>query len=128
MSTIIRQGDVKLVKVDSLPENVKPIEGTVLQESETTGHHHHFKPTAKIKIFETEMKESEDYLTITPDVGKFITVYEESDLFHGKGFVDNPATDGSGDHKALRITPGNYKVIIKREYDYSTKSHRRVVD
>jgi hypothetical protein len=124
---IIRQGDVKLIRVNELPKDAVKLKGKVLQESETSGHHHHFKPDAGVVLYQTKSEPNSD-LTITPDFGKFIVVEYESDLFHGKGFIDNPATDGSGDHKALRINPGTYKVVIKREYDYASKSHKQVVD
>lgn len=123
---MIRQGDVLLVPAE-LPEEAIKLETKVLQESETSGHHHHFMDDAAVGVYQTREEPSED-LTITPDWGKYIVVKEPAELFHGKGFLRDPNQNGTGDHKALTINPGTYKVIITREYDWSTKSHKKVVD
>jgi hypothetical protein len=123
----IAQGDVTLIPVDALPADAVKLDTKVLQESETTGHHHHFTQDAPVTVFQTKAEPSPD-LTITPDFGKYVTVELETELFHGKGFARDPNIDGTGDHKALTVPPGTYKVVIKREFDYSTMSHKRVVD
>jgi hypothetical protein len=124
----IRQGDVRLVPVDSLPASAKEVKGKVLQESETTGHHHHFRPDAPVRIYQTKEQPDPAARTITPDLGKFIVVDDVTLLYHGKGFDPQPALRGLGDHHALTINPGIYRIDIKREYDYSRKMARKVVD
>lgn len=130
------QGDVILKKVSKLPSNMETFntKTKVLQESEVTGHHHHFKPTALVDLYiPTEVERSTDNLdklftTITPDLGKYIVVKEDALLFHGKGFDVAPAENGTGDHKALSIPAGIYKIDIAREYDYEYMEESRVVD
>ena len=121
------QGDVIIKKIDKLPEGLTFCDTKVLQESEVTGHHHHFHPEADVEVWQMESEPTEQ-LTITPDFGKFIVVREPTKLYHGKGFKEDPAKDRSGDHKALSIEPGVYKIDITREYDYNLNETTRVVD
>lgn len=123
----IRQGDVVFTKVSELPEGAKSIKGKILQESEVTGHHHHFKPTADVGLF--QVGETPQGNTITPDFQKYVVVnsiYEM--LYHGKGFDPAPAIARTGDHEALKIDQGIYKINIVREYDYESNEVRNVVD
>lgn len=124
---MIRQGDVLVIKVKELPEGATKLDTKVLQDSETMGKFHRFHPEADVEVYQTRQEPSEE-LTITPDFGKFVVVNSPSLLYHGKGFHEQPSTKHDVDHKALLIEPGVYKINIKREYDYTTKSHKRVVD
>lgn len=121
------QGDVIIRKVEALPEGLKKLEGKVLQESEVTGHHHHFAPDAEVEVYQRDEKAGEQ-LTITPNMGKYIVVEGTSLLYHGKEFELDPNKTGNGDHKALTIEPGIYEIDIVREYDYDAMETRRVVD
>jgi hypothetical protein len=126
-----QQGDVLLKRVDTLPAGLEQVVSKykVLQQSETTGHHHHFLPTARVDVFQSPTIVTEaGTTTITTNRGKYIVVYEETALYHGKGFVPDPARDGSGDHKSLLLPPGMYQVDIVREYDYDRMEVTRVVD
>jgi len=122
-----QQGDVLLKKVSALPKEAKKIKGKVLQESEITGHHHHFKGNAAVDLYQTLETPTNDK-TITPNFGKFIIVKEMSDLFHGKGFDATPAALNRGDHDAISIPPGIYEIDIVREYDFDANEVSRVVD
>ena len=127
LEKVARQGDVDIYRVTEIPENAKPLKGKILQESETTGHHHHFKKDAPVKLFQT-LDSPDKSNTITPDLGKFIQVEEDTFLYHGKGFDPQPALKGNGDHDRLALKKGSYQVVITREYDYSTGVARKVVD
>lgn len=125
-----QQGDVLIKRVDKLPENAIKLKTKILQESEITGHHHHFKEDAPVTVYqlsETALT-SEGITTITPNLGKFITVEEDTFLYHGKEFDYDPAPLGKGDHKALKIEPGTYYIDIVKEFDYDTNEAVRVVD
>ena len=126
MSTI-RQGDVVFTKVADLPTEAKAVAGTILQESEVTGHHHHFKPDADIQIF--QIGDEPQGNTITPDFQKYVVVNGVCEiLYHGKGFDPAPAIAKTGDHEALKIDQGIWKINIVREYDYESNEVRQVVD
>lgn len=126
-SDIIRQGDVILVPVGEIPSEAKKVKDKVLQHSEISGHHHHFRQDSSVTLYQVG-KQPLDQLTITPDFQKYIEVAEPELLYHGKGFVEQPAATGTGDHNALSVQPGLYKVVIKREYDYNKLEPRQVYD
>lgn len=124
------QGDVILVKVGELPASAVQQEFTkkVLQMSEVTGHHHHFHPTASVDLFiDSQFVPSEK--SVTPNLGKLVLVRDEDALlYHGKGFDAIPVARGTGDHEALRVPPGVYRIDIVRVYDYLKNEMSRVVD
>jgi hypothetical protein len=126
LTYVARQGDVNIFRVEEMPENLKPIEGKVLQQSETTGHHHHFKKDAPVRLFEEGTVNKSN--TITPDTGKYFVVDEDTLLYHGKGFEPMPSKTKTGDHDAINLPAGNYKIVITQEFDYSTRTARRVID
>lgn len=123
------QGDVVLVPIDKLPDGAveQKFEKKVLQESEVTGHHHHFRPTAKVGLFQDANFASSEK-TITPNMGKFVLVYEDSELYHGKEFDANPHALGRGDHKSIKVPAGLYRIDIVREFDYDRHEVSRVRD
>lgn len=127
------QGDVILRKVEGLPTDATLVtdKAVVLQESEVTGHHHHFRGNAAVALYqsETAAEQLDGVTTITPNLGKFIVVGPEgATLYHGKGFEDDPASTGNGDHKALQVGAGVWEIDIVREWDYDSQEVTRVVD
>jgi len=120
------QGDVILKRVDELPQGATKLEGTILQKSEVTGHHHYFKPLAPVKIYETKTIPAGN--TITPDTGKFILVGQDAFLYHGIPAKDGEPKPTSWDHRPIEVPAGIYKVTIAREYDYDREEVTRVVD
>jgi len=128
------QGDVILIKVDKLPENVQKVDieqltgRLILQESEVTGHHHHFTPEADVALYQ-DMDYVPSNPTITPDRGRFLVVSAGgAKLFHGKGFEEKPSTTGKGDHDAFVVPPDVYRIRIVQEYDYAKREAVRVRD
>ena len=101
---IYRHGDV-LLKECALPE-----EKNVLKESnevtialgEATGHHHTLYGSVPIGLFEFDDR-------------RYLQIQEEVELRHQE-------------HHMLKIEPGNYEVIIEREYDYFEETMKKVVD
>lgn len=98
----IRQGDVFLVPVDSIPEGAKPVKPEhgrlILAHGEATGHHHSFA------------------------VGGGVTVLEKD----GELFVDGRGSLEHQEHTAHEVV-GPYKVIRQREYD-QIEGFRQVMD
>ncbi len=121
------QGDVVLRKIEKMPEGLRKIDGTILQQSETTGHNHHFRPGAKVELY-ADPKHASAAKTITPDEGKYILVYEDETLYHGKGFDPKPFEKKLGDHDSMPVPAGLYKVTIVREFDPFTQLARQVRD
>jgi hypothetical protein len=131
------QGDVILVRVDSLPETaVKEVvevinNGIVLQHSEVTGHFHHFKSNAAVDIYrDSAFGLTEQEKTVTPNVGKFVVIKggKGEMLYHGKGYEEDPVLFRTGDHKALKLPDGIYRIDIVRVFDYDKKETHRVAD
>jgi hypothetical protein len=121
----IIQGDVVLKRVAALPSNVRALEGKILQQSETTGHHHYFLQDAKATIYETEVATEK---TITPDTGKYIFLSEDTVLYHGIPSKKGAPLPNSGDHQPLNVPAGAYRVVITREYDYDKNEITVVTD
>lgn len=100
-----QQGDVVLIKVDTVPEAAKPDDkfDGILQWGEVTGHKH--KLTGK-----------------------------ETDMFHffdeGRRYlsVKAPMALKHEEHNAIEVPPGNYEVRIVRELDWFSDLERAVVD
>ena len=123
------QGDVILKKVSNLPEGLTKLETKVLQESEVTGHHHHFKPDADVEVYERGTEQDNGGITITRDTGKYIVVNTDGTLlYHGKSFEFDPNPNNTGDHVAMPLDAGTYQVIITREWDYESNEAAAVVD
>ena len=124
------QGDVILRKVSNLPEGLIKVDTKILQQSEVTGHHHHFRPDANVEVYESlQMNTPSDFTTITPDQGKYIVVNEDGELlYHGKGFQIDPNPSRTGDHVAIPLEKGTYQILITREWDYNKNEAATVVD
>ena len=106
---LLRQGDVMLVKVRSVPKGAKFREadkkrGVVLAEGEVTGHAHTL-PSTTVKEYVVPAE--------LGDADRFIVVDKLSQLVHQE-------------HAAIDVTPGTYKVIRQREY--SPVAIRNVAD
>lgn len=131
------QGDVVLRLIQELPEGLTKLESEspttkILQQSEVTGHHHHFQVDAPVEMYTSarniEALSKLDFTTITPNEGKYIRVLEDTPLYHGRGFEKNPALNKTGDHKVIQLRKGIYEVDIVRVYDARTKQVKRVID
>lgn len=101
---ILRQGDVLLVKVKSLPKG--SAENTdkgdiILAHGEVTGHAHRIKtPATKAKMWDANAE-------------RFLQVVEKVALTHEE-------------HSTISIDPGIYRIAIQTEY--SPAELRRVAD
>lgn len=106
MNKQYRQGDVLIVKIDSLPEGtqqIKPDNGrTILAYGEVTGHAHAIDASVS-RLFEVSGVED-----------KFLVVDEATSVTHEE-------------HSAIALEPGTYQVRIQREYD-DMDEVRRVAD
>lgn len=114
----VRQGDVMLVKVDSIPkglEEKKRDRGlVVLAYGEVTGHMHAFKSDA-VTCYSDGAEE------------EYLEIMEQAYLKHGtineiKGKSDNK----NPDHDGIDLPVGKYRIIRQREY--TPEKIRRVQD
>lgn len=111
MTTIYRQGDVMLVKVDGLPHDMIFREPDlsaefrlVLAYGEATGHAHAIYPEV---IAEDEIRPIDHHLPVKAwEAGaeRYIQVLEKTALKHEE-------------HAPIPLDPGIYKVVRQREYD-----------
>lgn len=108
-----RQGDVLLIKIDSIPKTAKKKskEGKKRIElafGEVTGHAH--------ALYEPDLVEAwghpENAPEATPD---YIEVSEATELHHEE-------------HSTVKLDPGCYEVIIQREWDSVAQASRQVRD
>lgn len=102
---LMRQGDVLLRRVDSIPRGLKrvPAENgrVVLAHGEATGHHHSFEDDGGVSLLEGDSGE------------RFLDVGHGADLEHQE-------------HGAIAVPPGSYEVVRQREY--SPEAIRNVAD
>lgn len=101
---IVRQGDLLLRKVDSLPKRAKIVKSDVVLEGEATGHAHR---VMNGEIFRFWSQISGDQLFVKANNGATL-VHEE--------------------HASIDLIPGVYEVIRQREYDPDTEITRWVID
>ena len=101
---LMRQGDVGLQRVSSMPDGMKEIPldkgRVILAYGEVTGHAHAIADTPKAKLWDAGAE-------------RFLQVLEHTSLRHEE-------------HAPIDLEPGIYQVIQQREY--SPEEIRRVAD
>ncbi len=106
--TIIRQGDVLVRRISSLPKNIRPAEAEsgryVLAHGEATGHHHSFAMSERVAMFRENGSGGGLFLTVT----------------------GAPVALEHQEHTTLIVEPGHYQVVRQREY--APEAPRRVED
>lgn len=112
---IYRQGDVMLIRVDSIPDTATdqtPDDRIVLAYGEVTGHAHAVYPEVMV-IDGAPVKKLPAKIW---DAGaeRFLQVLEKTALKHEE-------------HSAIELEPGAYKVIRQREYTDETERMERLV-
>lgn len=104
---IVRQGDVLICRVKSIPAKVEPVARengrVVLAHGEVTGHAHAIK---------------------SPKAALFRDPALAAVFLHVTG--DEPALLEHEEHSTIALPPGNYEVIRQREY--SPEEIRQVAD
>jgi hypothetical protein len=85
-----RQGDLLIIRIDSMPKDAVRQASRILAEGEATGHMHEL------------------------DKGE---VYEKDGTLYFKVEENNTTTLNHPEHKAVTFDPGTYKVIRQREYE-----------
>ena len=85
-----RQGDILIIRIDSMPQDAAKQANRILAEGEATGHMHEL------------------------DKGE---VYEKDGTLYFKVEEDSATTLNHPEHKAVTFDPGTYKVIRQREYE-----------
>lgn len=96
-------GDVRLHRIDNLPDGLVPFETNALAEGEVTGHAHRMQGDACQVLV--------DKKTMT----RYLRVTEPSDLTHEE-------------HHTRTVPPGTYRIGIVREADHIEGVVRRVAD
>lgn len=103
----LRQGDVMLLPVSSMPKGLRRIEpgprGTVLALGESSGHAHRFAPGAAVALFRPDDAGSGGWLV-----------------------VDEPAALLHEEHTPIDVPPGIYRLPVQVER--TPEAVRRVED
>jgi hypothetical protein len=91
---IVRQGDVLLVPVDSIPKGASTIHSSVegrnvLAYGEVTGHHH------SVAVADSELVSAAEQV--------YLRIMSATTLDHQE-------------HGSIALAPGNYRVVRQREY------------
>ena len=117
--TQYRQGDVFLRRVTTIPAGLKKAadKKVILAYGEVTGHHHRFEGgnvTAFYKEGDDNTMAGGTALRGGRTEVRFIDVAAVAKLLHEE-------------HTAIPVEPGQYEVVIQREYDMM-QGVRRVMD
>jgi len=99
---IVRQGDIKLERIESIPKGAKILKDKILAYGEITGHTHRFKEPKNIERYEF-------------GENTYLRVYADTPLIHEE-------------HNTLIIPVGDYKQEQEREYSYEDADARIVID
>ena len=112
MKRAYRHGDVWLLEIDKaeLPIQHTVVESGMLAEGEVTGHHHRVTEGAVV------MKDFDDNLYVSVQKNLATIVHQE----HGD------VRDAKDIYRYKEIPAGDYKVVIKREYQHGES--RKVLD
>jgi hypothetical protein len=86
-----RQGDMLLIQVETIPENVEK-KDLIIGYGEMTGHHHQFLDQVNVACF------------IDTTDTQYVSISQPAVLHHEE-------------HESFVIPPGKYKVIRQRELD-----------
>lgn len=103
---MFRQGDVLLVKVSNLPDNVEKIDTDIILRGEATGHAH--------RIINGQIFQFKDFRGI-PVGTMYIYAEIDSEIVHDE-------------HKSIRLEKGIYEVVRQREFNPVFKTSPRVID
>lgn len=111
---IAQQGEVRIVRIDALPEGVETkaaernAKGYIISHSES-GHHH--------------LLDGGEVMERTNDVPAGMQVFY--------AILENPQTfiqDAPGAHEPVALDPGIYEFRVSREFDPFSEQARRVAD
>jgi hypothetical protein len=101
---IIRHGDLLLLQINEIPENLPKKDNTVLLEGEASNHFHRLGGGT---VYEVEP-----------------TLENNFTLGYFEIQVETPLTHE--EHETIILNPGKYKFMSQREYD--PQANRRVLD
>mgnify|MGYP000877223226 CR=1 FL=1 len=99
----VRHGDVILVSVTQIPDAAKQTAKgrVVLAEGEVTGHTHTVEHPSAVML--------------SDGMRRYLEIGDTCQLKHQE-------------HKALKIEPGKYEILIEQEWDYFDQARKTVVD
>lgn len=120
---IARHGDVLIMQVDKLPDNleiVKPIMGqNILAWGETTGHGHAVKSSDSIFYFANdnliELGKNNGLSESRNIIGGLRVIVDNTKLWHGTPKKDS-SEPSDPDHDTINLPAGDYIVCLPREY------------
>lgn len=102
MEQYFLHGDVHLISIESIPNDVDPMREKVLEYGEVTGHAHRFT-TDTAAVFQAK------------DGCRYLRVIEPTDLKHEE-------------HHTRTIPPGDFEIRRTRETDHLTGVTRQIAD
>ena len=115
-----RHGDILLIKIDKLPENIKfkTKKSKVILKGEVTGHAHRLKGNARILEVAEKIVNTGFHLPNGLEItaGPF-TVSPVDKQIIGYVVVKEPAELIHEEHNTITIPVGTYEIKRQREYD-----------
>lgn len=114
-----RHGDILLIKIDELPENIKfkTKRSKIILEGEVTGHAHRLKGNAKIlEVAERIANDPHGVWDGQRLVANTIRVEAKSQVI-GYAVVKGPTGLIHEEHDTITLPVGTYEIRRQREYD-----------
>ena len=119
MNKHYRHGDILLIKIDKLPEDIKfkAKKGKIILKGEVTGHAHRLKGNAK--ILEVAERIANNPIGVWDGqmlVVNTVTVEPKSQVI-GYAVVKEPTELIHEEHNTITLPIGTYEIRRQREYD-----------
>jgi len=98
---LYRHGDLLIKPIDNIPKDAKLNKDNILALGEVTGHKHRLN-IKQLSVYETLGQ-------------KYVSLKQKTDLVHEE-------------HNTLTLEPGNYVVLMEREFDPVAQEIKQVLD
>jgi len=108
------QGDVPILRVDSLTPGGKPTKNRIVAYGEGTGHHHEIQGDCDVMEVERDIAGQ-----LFKGLEVIVTEDKPGQLYHKSG----------GEHDTIELTPGLYFIPTDtQQVEYDGENERRVAD
>lgn len=131
MSKPNRQGDLKITRVDKLPDDCTLSKSKTLAYGEGSGHHHTLIPLGNANV---QMHRMLDRMFFEVKGGSAVLVHTDEPKIDRKSIdkllndMITRVKDGQDFHLPQTFDDGTYEVEVEKEYNPFTKELTRVVD
>jgi hypothetical protein len=110
---LYRQGDILIMGVDRIPENLTQVKRPILASGDSTGHSHQIRDARAVRLFRNSWMQQNDKLAAIPAEHYLEVLVDETDVVHPE-------------HAKITLPRGCYRVWRQREF--GEQGNRVVLD